>query len=155
MVHRADGRIRDRDSVGAAKIDLAKRGSSKTLTDTTRKPRVDKRPTATSGRTPTTSRAPRTDGPRTTLRLSNRLAETADRLAEELEVSRNDAVLRLAARGARLYEQERKVAELRDRRWAAVVPGIVDIDQAGFPSPDEARAVILEARGEAAAEPAS
>jgi len=120
VVHRAGGRVRDRDTVGAAQIDA-------------RKPSV-------------TSRAPRSEGPRTTLRVPSALAHIADRLAKELEISRNDALLRLATRGARLYEQEQRIAELRERRWAAVVPGVVDIDRADFPSPEEARAAVLAAR---------
>lgn len=116
IVHRADGRIRERDTVGALR----------------------------------TSRAPRSDGPRTTLRVPPSLARTADRLAAELEISRNDALLRLATRGARQYEREQGIAELRERRWAAVIPGIVDIDRADFPSPEEARNAVLASRDEAA-----
>jgi hypothetical protein len=89
-------------------------------------------------------RAPRSEGPRTTLRLPDALAATADRLADELEISRNDALLRLATRGARLYEQELGIALQRAERWAAVVPGDVDFD--ALPSPDEAREAIVAAR---------
>jgi hypothetical protein len=88
-------------------------------------------------------RAPRSEGPRTTLRLPASLAGVADRLARELDISRNDALLRLATRGARLYELEQSIAARRQERWAAVVPGVVDIDGAELPSPDEARDAIL------------
>jgi hypothetical protein len=150
VVHRADGRIRNRDTVGAAQIDALKEAESRTTSKRqprrVRKPR--KVPRTTTRKAPATSRAPRSEGPRTTLRIPASLAEIADRLAEDLEVSRNDALVRLASRGARQYEQELRISELRDRRWAAVIPGIVDIDQADFPSPEEARQTVLTARDE-------
>lgn len=95
---------------------------------------------------PATSRAPRTEGPRTTLRVPDALVRTADALAQELSVSRNDALLRLATRGAQLYEQERRVAERRDQRWSAVLAGIGDLGEADLPSAEAARAAVLEAR---------
>lgn len=91
-------------------------------------------------------RAQRSEGPRTTLRLPDALAEVSERLARELGISRNDAVLRLATRGAQLYEQERTIAERRAARWAAVVPGAVELDETTFPSPEEMRAAALHAR---------
>ncbi|MGI8804315.1 MAG: DUF2188 domain-containing protein [Thermoleophilaceae bacterium] len=130
VVHRSDGRVRDVDTVGAAKLDALKRG----------KRSEDQR------------KAPRGDGPRTTLRLPESLARIADQLAKDLEVSRNDAVLRLATRGARLFAQEQKIRERRERRWAAVVPGIVDIDDAKFPSQAEAQNAIF-AQAEEVVEP--
>lgn len=131
VVHRADGRIRDVDTVGAAALDELKREG-----------RATRRPTA---------RAPRSEGPRTTLRLPARLAEAADHLARELEISRNDALLRLATRGAHLYELEQSIAARRHERWAAVVPGVVDIALAEFPEPTEARAAILATSDDAPA----
>lgn len=88
-------------------------------------------------------RAPRTEGPRTTLRVPDELAASADRLGEELGISRNDALLRLATRGARIYELEESIAVRRAERWAAVLPGVVDMEAADFPSPEEARAAVL------------
>jgi len=123
VVHRADGRIREVDTVGAAVLDDLKRSGQ-----------VSSRPAA---------RAPRSEGPRTTLRLPVSLADVADRLARELDISRNDALLRLATRGARLYEREQSIAARRQERWAAGVPGVIDIDRAEFPSPEEARDAIL------------
>ncbi len=123
VVHRADGRIRDVDTVGAAALDELKRNREATP-----------RPPA---------RAPRAQGPRTTLRLPAPLADVADRLARELDISRNDALLRLATRGARLYEVEQSIAARRQERWAAVVPGVVDIDRAELPTLDEARDAIF------------
>jgi len=96
-------------------------------------------------------RAPRSEGPRTTLRLPEALAAVAERLARELGISRNDALLRLATRGARLFEQEQRIAARRAKRWAAVVPGAVDVAHADLPSPDEARDAVLAARNTAAA----
>jgi hypothetical protein len=130
VVHRADGRIRDSTSVGAAQIDALKR---------------EGRLEASKG-----VRAPRTDGPRTTLRVPSTLVRIADQLARELGISRNDALLRLATRGARLYEQEQQIAERREARWAAVIPGIVDIEDGEFPSPQEAHAAVASTREEAA-----
>jgi len=91
-------------------------------------------------------RAPRSEGSRTTLRLPDTLAVVAERLARELDISRNDALLRLAARGARLYEQEQSIAARRAERWAAVVSGVVHTEQGDIPSPEEARHAILAAR---------
>jgi hypothetical protein len=129
VTHSADGRIRSSDSIGAAALDERKRS----------------RQVAETG----SPRAPRSAGPRTTLRLPEPLAAVAERLAEELKISRNDALLRLATRGARLYEQELSIAARREERWAAVVPGAVDIDLADLPSPDEARDAVLASRDDA------
>lgn len=130
VVHGADGRIRERDTVGAATLDELKRSGQ-----------VTQRPPA---------RAPRSEGPRTTLRLPDALAAVAERLARELDISRNDALLRLATLGARLYEQEQSIAVRRAERWAAVVPGAIHIDHADFPSPEEARDAILAGRDQTA-----
>lgn len=70
----------------------------------------------------------------------------AGRLARELDISRNDALLRLAARGARLYEQEHSIAARRAERWATVVASAVHTEQGDIPSPEEARHAILAAR---------
>jgi hypothetical protein len=128
VVHAADGRIRDRDTVGAATLDELKREG---------RAYVIQRPSP---------RAPRSEGSRTTLRLPDALAAVAERLASDLNISRNDALLRLATRGARLFEAERSVAVRRAERWAAVVPGVVDVDHADLPSPAEAQDAILAAR---------
>jgi hypothetical protein len=119
IVHRADGRVRAQDP-----------GTRK----------------APSRNVRATSRAPRSKGPRTTLRVPAPLAETAEEMARELEISHNDALLRLATRGARLYERERSVAARRAARWAAVVPGAVDVEGADFPPPEDARRAIIAAR---------
>jgi hypothetical protein len=123
VIHGADGRVRRRDLVGAAVLDERKRRGR--VSDTTR------------------PRAPKTDGERTTLRVPEDLAETVAHLAEELGVSRNDALLRLATRGARQYELERSIAVRADERWAAVVPGALDDDEFDFPSPEQVDAALL------------
>ncbi|MGH2947164.1 MAG: hypothetical protein ACRDPC_13060 [Solirubrobacteraceae bacterium] len=96
------------------------------------------------------SRAARTEGPRTTLRVPEGLARTAEALARELSVSRNDALLRLATRGARQYERERSIAELRDRRWDAVLASLGDPSEGDFPAPEAAQTAVLEARDHSA-----
>lgn len=126
VIHRADGAIRHR--VGAAKIDEIKsQGESA--------PRQRSSP-------------PLGEGPRTTLRLPGELAELAAQLGEDLKVSRNDAIVRLATQGAAIYERSLAVQAKRDQRWAAVVPEFVDIDDAEFPSPEEAREAVLESRAD-------
>lgn len=71
----------------------------------------------------------------------------ADRLADELGVSRNDALLRLAARGADLYERERQIEEIREQRWAAVLAEDPDVgDYSDLPTEDDAREAIMRAR---------
>jgi hypothetical protein len=82
------------------------------------------------------------------LRVPDELAASADRLGDELGISRNDALLRLATRGARIYELEERIAVRRAERWAAVVPGVVDLEATDFPSPEEARASVLARDGE-------
>lgn len=125
VVHRADGRVRDRNTVGEAAFNDRERGGQ---------------------RQRSSARAPRSEGSRTTLRLPDALAAVAERLAAELGISRNDALLRLATRGAQLYEQEQRIAARRAERWAAVVPGVVDIEHADLPSLEEARGAVLAAR---------
>jgi hypothetical protein len=119
VIHRADGRVRDRDTVPASKLPATPRDSR---------------------------RASRTEGPRTTLRVPEELARTAEALARELRVSRNDALVRLATRGARQYERERRIAEQRDRRWHAVLASLGNENEADFPPAEVARAAVLAAR---------
>jgi len=126
LIHSSDGRFHDRNTIGAAKLDEMKRAGP-----------ASERPAP---------RAPRSEGPRTTLRVPAALDEAADRLADELGIARNDALLRLATRGAEIYEGERLVEARRAQRWAAVVPGVVDIDQDGFPSPEESAKAVLAPR---------
>ena len=93
-------------------------------------------------------RAPRVEGQRTTLRVPDDLAGVAALLAKRLDISRNDALLRLAARGAEQYERELRIAEVREQRWEAIVANAGEPGAAAFPSPRDAEAAVLEARGE-------
>ena len=93
-----------------------------------------------------TRRAPRSQGQRTTLRIPGTLAATVDRLASELDISKNDALLRLAARGAHAYEREKRIDDLREERWAAVLSTVGE--PADFPSAEEVRDAVLGARDE-------
>lgn len=95
-------------------------------------------------------RAPRSSGNRTTLRIPPDLLAEVDRLAEELNTSRNDALLRLARRGTALYQQEREIAELREQRWAGVLASYREIDETDLPalSPDELYEAIMSARAD-------
>ena len=71
-------------------------------------------------RTRAAPRAPRRAGARTTLRVPDDLAETVARYAEQHRTSTNDALIRLAYDGARIYEERREVAELAAVRRAAI-----------------------------------
>lgn len=71
-----------------------------------------------------------------------------DRLAAELNTSRNDALLRLAQRGAALYGQEREIAELRERRWQGVLESYRDVDEGDLPSAEETYEAIMRHRAE-------
>jgi predicted transcriptional regulator len=98
---------------------------------------------------PRRGRAPGNRGTRTTLRIPPDLAEVVDRLAGELHTSRNDALLRLATRGAALYRQEMEIAELREQRWAAVLESYgEDIDEGEPLSEEELYEAIMSARAD-------
>jgi predicted transcriptional regulator len=94
-------------------------------------------------------RAPRSGGDRTTLRIPPDLLAEIDRLAEALNTSRNDALLRLARRGAALYRQDAEIAELREQRWAGVLASVGDDSDEGEPlSPEEVYEAIMSARAD-------
>lgn len=94
-------------------------------------------------------RAPSSHGARTTVRVPPELERVVDRLAEDLHTSRNDALLRLAARGAALHERERQIAARAEQRWAAVLAADDDIDGGGdFPPADEAYDAVMGARAD-------
>jgi hypothetical protein len=81
------------------------------------------------------------------LRVPSDLIATVDRFAEELKISRNDSLLRLAARGAGLYEREQRIEQIREQRWAAVLAAQPEVDvSAGVPSADEQYEAIMRAR---------
>ena len=91
-------------------------------------------------------RVPRTEGSRTTLRVPRDLAAAGERLSRELGISRNDALLRMATRGARLDEEEQAIERVRAARWTAVIHGDVKLDADAFPASDEVRQAILASR---------
>lgn len=96
VIHAADGQNGESKTIGAAMLDDLRRGGQGM-----------ERPPA---------RAPRNEGAGTTLRLPDELAAVAERLARALDISCNDSLLRLAGRGARLYEQEQSIAARRVER---------------------------------------
>jgi cupin superfamily acireductone dioxygenase involved in methionine salvage len=65
-------------------------------------------------------RAPRRQGARTTLRVPDDLAEIVERYAQEHMTSTNDALIRLAYDGARIYDANREREELARVRRAAI-----------------------------------
>lgn len=103
-----------------------------------------------SERRSTRRRAAPSEGARTTLRIPPDLQVVVDRLARELGTSANDALLRLARRGAAIHRQELEIAERREQRWQAVLESRADdLDDAGeLLSPDEIYEAIMRARTE-------
>ena len=99
-------------------------------------------------RKPTRGRAASSHGQRTTVRIPPELGAAVDRLADELRTSRNDALLRLAERGAALYRQELEIAKLREQRWLGVLASYDDVDEDDLPSADETHEAIMRARYE-------
>lgn len=93
-------------------------------------------------------RSPRRDGDRTTLRVPAELAATAREYAEELGTTSNDALIRLAERGARIYEGQREVDRLSAERTAAVFSGPAPDPDAEYPSSEWVDWAMREARGE-------
>jgi hypothetical protein len=65
-------------------------------------------------------RAPRRTGRRTTLTLPAELVEAAERTAAELGTTTNDAIVRLAERGAATQARRERIEELAAERTAAV-----------------------------------
>jgi len=95
-----------------------------------------------------TSRAPRREGARTTLRVPTDLAATVRAYAEELDTSANDALLRLAERGAEIVERERRVEQLATERRAAMAVAIGPEEEDEPLHPEVVREAILGARAD-------
>ncbi len=93
-------------------------------------------------------RARRRNGYRTTLRVPTALALTARRYADDLGTTPNDALIRLAERGAAIYEGEREVAALAAERRAAVLVGDAFDPDAELSSPEWVEWAIMSAREE-------
>jgi hypothetical protein len=93
-------------------------------------------------------RGPARSGRRTTLTLPPDVVEAAERLADELDTSTNDAVVRLARLGAQrqeaIYELEHRV----NRRRAALRALSAETDGSQLPDADEARSAMLALRRE-------
>jgi hypothetical protein len=68
----------------------------------------------------------------------------ANRLAQELGTTRNDAIVRLAEEGAAARERRERIAALASERRAAVER--VAANGAPFPSEDEFREAMLAGR---------
>jgi predicted DNA-binding ribbon-helix-helix protein len=90
-------------------------------------------------------RAPRREGHRTTLTLPHTLMEAAERLADELGTTANDAIVRLAEEGAQARERHAHIAAVAAERRAAVVRATAS-DVHGAPDPGELRAAMLGGR---------
>lgn len=84
----------------------------------------------------------RTSERRTTLRVPGSLEAEISRIARELRVSENQALVHLAALGAKSAQREREVRRLVERRRAAVSK-TPPAAAGAFPSPQEMREAIL------------
>lgn len=82
-------------------------------------------------------------GRRTTLRVPRSLDAEASRVARELRVSGNEALVRLAERGAKSAQREREIRRVIERRHAAVLDSGHHDATAPFPSEEEMREAIL------------
>jgi glutamate synthase domain-containing protein 1 len=90
-------------------------------------------------------RAPHREGQRTTLRVPAELVAEADDLAREIGTSSNDALIRLAERGADARRRAAVAARLAEQRRAAVFrTGFSDAIE--FPSAEELRDAMLSGR---------
>jgi len=102
-------------------------------------------------------RAPRREGHRTTIRIPDDLAEEIERLAAAEGISKNDALLQLAAEGAALHSRKRLIQDRAKSRRKALITDesfaahITDEralppDYARFVTPEEASEAVMEAR---------
>jgi hypothetical protein len=90
-------------------------------------------------------RAPRRAGHRTTLTVPHSVLDTANRLAQELGTTANDAIVRLAQEGATARERREQLMALASERRAAAES--VDSGKAlAFLSADEFREAMLAGR---------
>lgn len=85
----------------------------------------------------------RPSGRRTTLRVPNSLDTELSRVSRELDISGNEALVRLAALGAERARSEREVRRVIERRHAAVMGSEAVDPSAAFPSEQEMREAIL------------
>jgi hypothetical protein len=85
-------------------------------------------------------------GRRTTLRVPRTLETEISRIAKELDISENEALIRLAQLGAATSKRDREVRRLVGRRRAAVVGAGAARGEGALPSPEETQAAILADR---------
>ena len=90
-------------------------------------------------------RAPRRIGHRTTLTVPHSVLDAADRLAQELGTTANDAIVRLAEEGASSRARHQRIAALASERRAAVERTGLS-DTLAFPSADELHEAMLAGR---------
>jgi hypothetical protein len=90
-------------------------------------------------------RAPRREGHRTTLTVPYSVVQAAERLAQELGTTSNDAIVRLAEEGAAARERRARIAALAGERRAAVEQTDV-ADALSFPPAAAVREAMLSAR---------
>jgi hypothetical protein len=82
-------------------------------------------------------------GRRTTLRVPLELKAEVARVAEELEVSENDALIRLAQIGAVTAKRRRDVRKVIGKRHAAVSAGASRTKKRTLPTAEEMQEAIL------------
>jgi hypothetical protein len=82
-------------------------------------------------------------GRRTTLRVPRALEAEVARIAEELEVSENEALIRLAQMGAATAKRRRDVRRVIGERRAAVAGAVSGTSDRTFPTPEEMQEAIL------------
>jgi len=93
-------------------------------------------------------RGPTRSGRRTTLTLPADVVEAAERLADELDTSTNDAVVRLARLGAQRQEEIYELEHRVNRRRAALRALSGETEGSQLPDADEARSAMLALRRE-------
>jgi hypothetical protein len=85
-------------------------------------------------------------GRRTTLRVPPALEAEVRRTAKELEISENEALIRMAQLGAVTAKRQRDVRQVMAKRSAAVLGATSEPRQRIFPSPEEMQEAILADR---------
>jgi hypothetical protein len=109
--------------------------------------RISPKTKAMSSRQATASKAKPTRhtraGRRTTLRVPGALEAEVTRTAAELDISGNEALLRLAQLGAVTAKRQRNVRRVIGDRHAAVARAGAETHPRAFPSPEEMEDAIL------------
>lgn len=102
-----------------------------------------KRPNGASKATKRAAQSKKPTSRRTTLRVPSSLDTELSRVSRELNISGNEALVRLAALGAERARSEREVRRVIERRHAAVMGSEPVDSSATFPSEQEMREAIL------------